>query len=281
MVAPNGARLTKDDVPSVPLTPLELAEEARRCLRAGAAAMHLHVRDEQGWHSLDPDHYRAAIAAIREAVGDRMLLQVTTEAAGRYGWRKQIAAVRALAPEAVSIALRELLPEEADREQRQQVTDFFHWLHARGTAVQIICYAPQEVARLAALREEGVIPWHHPFLLFVLGTRADYAGRGEAASASVALSCLDAFLDAYAPLREEAAWMACAFGPHQLELLEEVARRGGHVRVGFENGRDIAQGLPAPDNAALVSALAARLRRAGFSPMDVDAARALFRYTAQ
>ena len=281
MVAPNGARLTKRDAPNVPITPAELAAEAADCLRAGAAAMHLHVRDARGWHSLDPEHYRAAIAAIRAAVGDDLLLQVTSEAAGVYGWREQAEAVRALEPEAVSIALREFLPEEADAEQRREVADFFRWLHACATAVQIICYAPEEVERLVGLREEGVIPWRHPFLLFVLGTRADYEGQGEVASADAALSRLDAFLRTLAPLREEVAWMACAFGPHQLDVLEEAARRGGHVRVGFENGRDIAPGHSAPDNAALVAALAARLHNAGLTPMDVAAARALFRHTAQ
>ncbi len=281
MVAPNGARLTKRDVPNVPLRPAELAAEAVDCARAGAAAMHLHVRDERGRHSLDPDHYRAAIAAIRAAVGDGMLLQVTSEAAGVYAWREQVEAVRALEPAAVSIALRELLPAEADAEQRREVADFFRWLHARTTAVQIICYAPEEVERLVALREEGVIPWRHPFLLFVLGTRADYAGRGEGTSADAALSRLDAFLHAFTPLRERGAWMVCAFGPHQLDVLERAARRGGHVRVGFENGRDIAPDHPAPGNAALVAALAERLRHAGMAPMDVAAARALFRRTAR
>ena len=61
MCAPNGARRTKDDHPALPLTPAEIAAEAERCADAGAALLHLHVRDTAGRHSLSPELYREAI----------------------------------------------------------------------------------------------------------------------------------------------------------------------------------------------------------------------------
>ena len=42
-----------------------------------------------------------------------MVIQVTTEAVGRYSPAEQMATVRALRPEAVSLALRELVPDAA------------------------------------------------------------------------------------------------------------------------------------------------------------------------
>src|SRR5205807_8648567 len=77
-VAPNGAYKQRGDHPALPLTARELADTARRCLAAGAAMMHLHVRDAQGRHSLDVETYREALAAVRGAVGDEMVLQVTS-----------------------------------------------------------------------------------------------------------------------------------------------------------------------------------------------------------
>ncbi|NBB83711.1 MAG: hypothetical protein GVY28_09935, partial [Alphaproteobacteria bacterium] len=62
MVAPNGARKTKADHPALPIGPAELAATAVACRDAGAAAIHLHVRDEAGGHSLDAGRYREAIA---------------------------------------------------------------------------------------------------------------------------------------------------------------------------------------------------------------------------
>ena len=85
MVAPNGARRLHADHPAIPLTPEALARDAVACRDAGAAMMHLHVREPDGSHLLDAGAYREATAAIRGAVGDDLLLQVTSEAAGRYG----------------------------------------------------------------------------------------------------------------------------------------------------------------------------------------------------
>ena len=72
--------------------------------------LHLHVRDTNGAHSLDADTYRHAIDAVRNALGDRLLIQVTTEAAGKFLAPAQMALVRELRPDCVSLAIRELVP---------------------------------------------------------------------------------------------------------------------------------------------------------------------------
>ena len=56
-VAPNGGRRVKVDHPAIPLTAKELAETAAECLEAGAAMIHVHVRDAGGGHLLDADAY--------------------------------------------------------------------------------------------------------------------------------------------------------------------------------------------------------------------------------
>ena len=83
-VAPNGARRGKADHPRLPLTLDEIAHEAARCREAGAAMLHLHVRDAEGRHVLDAGLYRETIAAVRCAAGADFLIQITTEAVGRY-----------------------------------------------------------------------------------------------------------------------------------------------------------------------------------------------------
>ena len=82
-VAPNGARKLKQDHPQLPLTADELGETAAACSAAGAAMLHLHVRDKNFAHSLDPERYRAAINQIRQAAGPDLIIQITTEAVGR------------------------------------------------------------------------------------------------------------------------------------------------------------------------------------------------------
>ena len=89
MVAPNGARRIKADHPRLPITPAEIADEAVPCAEAGASVLHVHVRSDDGRHTLDAELYRAAIDAVRQRLGERMVIQVTTEAVGRYGPAEQ------------------------------------------------------------------------------------------------------------------------------------------------------------------------------------------------
>jgi len=56
-VAPNGGRRTKADHPALPLDSGELARAAVECLERGASMIHLHVRDAEGRHCLDPEAY--------------------------------------------------------------------------------------------------------------------------------------------------------------------------------------------------------------------------------
>ncbi|MDX1736619.1 MAG: 3-keto-5-aminohexanoate cleavage protein, partial [Alphaproteobacteria bacterium] len=90
-VAPNGARKTRDDHAAIPISPAELASEAKACMDAGAAMIHLHVRDEAGRHTIAPEFYRPAIAAVREATDEDFIIQITTEAVGIYSNDQQIA----------------------------------------------------------------------------------------------------------------------------------------------------------------------------------------------
>ena len=107
-VAPNGGRRTKADHPKLPMTARELAATASACADAGAAMIHVHVRDGQGRHFLDAGAYRRATAAIREAVGDRLVVQITSESLGIHSPAEQIDVIRQTKPQAVSLARNRL-----------------------------------------------------------------------------------------------------------------------------------------------------------------------------
>src|SRR3546814_13170710 len=76
-----------------------------------------------------------------------------------------MAMVRAVEPEAVSLAIRELVPDGEEAAAR----DFLAWLVGAGILPQYILYAPEDVERFGRLQAEGVIPPGPAFLLFVLG----------------------------------------------------------------------------------------------------------------
>ncbi|GAA3919244.1 3-keto-5-aminohexanoate cleavage protein [Streptomyces gulbargensis] len=62
----NGGR-TAQDHPRVPLTPQQLAADARLVRAAGASSVHLHPRDDRGAESLDAAVVSASVGAVRRA----------------------------------------------------------------------------------------------------------------------------------------------------------------------------------------------------------------------
>ena len=239
-VAPNGARRTQSEHPALPLNPAELAQCAEECVQAGASMMHVHVRDAEGRHTLAAEHYRPAIAAIRERVGDALVVQVTTESAGLYTPRQQIEAAQALEPEALSLALRELW---SVRSVHRDVAMFLAGLATRNVLVQYIVYDHADLSLCIRLHRDGVVPQRAPHVLFVLGSYV----QQRAGAPRELLPLLTALPPAW-------SWSVCAFGASELACAAAAAALGGHVRVGFENNVSLASGAPAPSNAALVAA---------------------------
>lgn len=249
-VAPNGGRRTKADHPAMPLTPAELARTAAECLDAGAAMIHVHVRKPDGSHLLDADAYRAVIAAVEAEVGDRMIVQITSEALGQYRPHEQIAVVKAVKPEAVSLALRELVPDET---YESEFADLLSWMKREQVLPQIILYDPAEALRLADMMRRGLVPWNDIPTLFVLG-------RYTVDQLSQPQDLLQ-FLAAEMP--RFAHWSVCAFGRYEAACVSTGALLGGNVRVGFENNTSLPNGTPARVNADLVSVVRTSLCQFG------------------
>ncbi|MEL6979014.1 MAG: 3-keto-5-aminohexanoate cleavage protein [Pseudomonadota bacterium] len=240
MVAPNGARRGKEDHPALPITLEEIVADAAACRRAGADALHLHVRDENGAPSLDPGRYRETISAIGAACGTAFAVQTSTETVGGFQPDDIHALLTALQPSYASVALRDLMPAPADEPAAKRL---FAWAAEAGVGLQHIIYQGADIARLARLAPEGA-----PLsILFALGR---YAEAQIAAPASLAplLATLMA-----SPLAPRALWMACAFGATETRCLAAAAALGGHCRAGFENNLSRGDGAIAASNAERVS----------------------------
>jgi 3-keto-5-aminohexanoate cleavage enzyme len=236
-VAPNGARKTKADHPMLPISPLELAAEARACQAEGASMIHLHVRDEEEKHSLDVKRYEDAIRAVRDDLGDDIVIQVTTEAVGIYSAEQQMDMVRKLKPEAVSLAIKELVPEGLE----DTAASFFKDLDSFNIMPQFILYSAEDLARYNSLVEGGIIPFDTPYLLFVLGRYT----QGQQSQPTDILPFLG-------ELKSGIPWAVCAFGPYEHASASAALAMGGHVRVGFENNMLLKDGTRAGRNADLI-----------------------------
>lgn len=249
-VAPNGAYRKKNDHPALPMTAKELAIEAKKCLAAGADMMHVHVRSSDGEHSLDSKIYSEALAEIKTAIGDKMLLQITTESGRKYHYREQFKCVYDLTPAAFSVALREALPEA---EAKPIFVDLLKFAQKNNVLPQYILYAPQELAILRQLIDEKIITEERPHVLYVIGKK--FAASNEA-------FLFTDFLSAYSRyfITNELRFMTCGFGADEHNLSLASLAAGGDVRLGFENNLFLPDGTTAEDNAALIRALFNNLR---------------------
>ncbi|CDX35206.1 conserved hypothetical protein [Mesorhizobium sp. ORS 3359] len=259
-VAPNGGRRTKADHPALPITPGELADVAAASLEAGAAMIHVHVRDRDGRHLLDVEAYRAATAAIRASVGDRLVLQITSEALGLYRPEEQMRVVLETRPEAVSLALREFVPGPT---HDAAFASFLETLRVEKVTPQIILYTPEEASYLAALAGRGLIPFDNLPVLYVLG-------RYTVGQTSRPADLLP-FLAPSIPAARH--WMVCAFGDQEVASVTAAALLGGHARVGFENNLFLPDGTLASGNQDLVVATRLAVEACGLTLADADALR--------
>ena len=243
IVAPNGARKTKQDHAQLPMNTEEMVAEAKACQTVGATMIHLHARDAQGRHSLELDDNLEIYHAVKAAVGDSMIVQLTTEAAGMYSPQQQMALVKAVKPEAASFALRELIPDEQSEEQ---VFVFFDWVAAQGILSQIILYDQADIERYFTLRERGVLPKQNQHALVVLGR---YLEAQQFSPWDLRALYLERFIE------ENVRCAVCAFGAREQDCLTHAMLLGLDVRVGFENNHLSSDGQLAKNNAEQVQRL--------------------------
>ncbi len=236
----NGAR-TPGSHPALPLSPDALAADARRCVDAGAGALHVHPRDAAGGESLAPAHIAAAIRAIRAACPG-VPVGVSTGA-----WIVPLLAPRCalIAGWAEGTALPDFASVNFSESGALQVCET---LLARGVGVEAGLSAPVDALWL---RDSGIAPRCLRILI-----EPDEDDPPAALATAVAIITL---LDA-ANIRLPR--LLHGVGAAAWPLLDGARARGYDARIGLEDTLTMPDGTPAPDNAALVTAAYARLMRA-------------------
>ena len=75
-VAPTGAEAGRPSAPALPVTLDELVQTAKECEAAGAAVIHVHIRDDEARPTLDPVRLRDTVVALRESTD--LIVQLST-----------------------------------------------------------------------------------------------------------------------------------------------------------------------------------------------------------
>ena len=91
-VAPTGAESAKSEVPSLPVTLDELVSSAKACEAAGAALIHIHIRDDDASPTLDLGRLRETVTAVREQTS--LVVQLSTGGSVHDGYPATVAGAR-------------------------------------------------------------------------------------------------------------------------------------------------------------------------------------------
>jgi 3-keto-5-aminohexanoate cleavage enzyme len=255
-----GAEITRTQTPYLPITAREIADEAARCREAGAAVIHLHVRNDDGTPTQSGARFAEAIAAIREKTD--CIVQTSTGGAVGMGIDER-AQPLSCRPEMATLNCGSVnFGDDVFINTRPQIRDLAKRLRDAGSVPELECYDVGHVEEALALAKEGAIgaPLHFQFVLGIPG------GIGPT-EANVA------YLRGLLP--QGASWAVAAVGRHQQPMTELAMRSGGHARVGLEDNIYLSKGVLAEGSAPLVARAAAYARSVGRPPVDPTRARAL------
>ncbi len=259
-----GAETTREQTPYLPITAEEIGESAARCREAGAAMVHLHVRNADGTPSQSTELFAAAIRQIRRRCD--VLIQVSTGGAVGMDVDERCGPLRLTGTEKPDMATLTTgtvnFADDVFWNPRPLVRDIARRIRAAGIRPEIECFDAGMIDEAHSLAKEGLIdlPTHFDF---VLGVPGGLGARPEA---------LD-FLVASLP--EKCTWTVAGMGRHQLPFVELAAVKGGNARVGLEDNIFISKGVLAKGNEELVAEAARRARQKGRELAPPDVARSL------
>lgn len=249
-VATTGSRTMRSQTPYVPITEEEIAQQALDCWRAGAAIVHIHVRDENGQVSCSPERYQKVTDLIRAAGCDMVINWSTGGGAGVVSDDDRAAPIK-LAPELASYDCGSTnfgrgvfinspaFLEHLAREMNE---------HLVTPEIEIFDTGMIQVAK--DLIADGLLQPPHWFQ-FVLGVRG-----AAPATARELVHMVDS-------LPPGSNWSVCAIGRHQLPMNMIAMAMGGHVRTGLEDNIYYSYRRLATSNAELVERLVRLARELG------------------
>ena len=278
--AVTGSAPTADKNPAVPVTPEEIARSALEAHDAGAAIVHIHVRDPKTkLASLDPAYYRAATQHIR-ASGSDVVINLTTGPGASFvpgdddpadGTAKSTF----VRPEIRVQHVEELKPEICSLD-----------IATMNRTNRVFLNFPDHLAEMAKrIRAVGVKPELEVFDLGHIELARYFLDQGELDSPPLFQLCLGVPFGASArvetlvhmrdQLPPDATWAAFGISKWEMPVVAAAIQLGGHVRVGLEDNIYLERGVLAPSNAALVEKAVQIIHLLGYEVASSDEARAI------
>jgi uncharacterized protein (DUF849 family) len=261
-VAPTGAESDKSDVPALPVTVQELVETAQDCEAAGAAMIHIHVRDGGARPTLDLGYVREALSSVREATD--LVIQVSTGGAAPAAPEARVAVLDA-DPDSASLTCGTVnFGDDVFLNPWDLIERLYLAMRERAVVPEFEIFDLGQLTTLSRLLDKHGAPYGgHVHCDLVMGVPG-----GMPATAQALVACV-------AALPEGATWSATGVGRGTLPVMLAALSCGGHLRVGMEDTLTFAPGQPVQSNGQLVRRAAALATTALRPPLTPGEARAM------
>jgi 3-keto-5-aminohexanoate cleavage enzyme len=236
-----GAEVTREQQPHLPITPAEIIASAVECYEAGAAIIHIHVRDAAGNATQDAALFREVVEGIRAHCP--VITQVSTGGAVWMSAEERLQSIEC-GPDMATLTTGTVnFGNDVFMNNRGLVETFARRLRDAGIVPEIEIFDTGMIDEALRLRGMGLIgdPLHFDFVMGVPG------GIGPDPAHLVHM---------VRSLPPGSSWSVAGMGRHQLTLATIALAMGGHVRVGFEDNIYYRKGQLARSNAELVARVA-------------------------
>lgn len=264
-VAPTGAEVAKAEVPALPVTLAELVDTARDCRAAGAAVIHVHIRDDQAQPTLDLGRLRATVAALREATD--LVVQLSTGGAVTDPEPDRLRVLEA-GPEMASCTMGTVnFGTDVFWNRWELVVELHTRMQERGILPEYEIFDLGQLWTLERLLDRYGLPaGGHVHVDLVMGVPGGMPG-----TAAALVACAGAMRN----LPPGTTFSATGIGRTTIPVMLASLSAGGHLRVGMEDTISYAKGQPVESNAQLVTRAAELARLAQRPPLPPDEVRTL------
>jgi uncharacterized protein (DUF849 family) len=267
----SGAIANREQCPAIPYTPAEYAAEARRIVDEGGVMIHIHARTPDGTPSYEVEDFMAISYAIREEVGDEVIVNFSTGTIG-VPVAKRIEYLRACRPEVAALNMGSMNYAKYSRTRKQfvfnmvfanpfeEIIELLEAMNGLGIKPEHECFDIGHVGSLAPLIDMGVLhtPLHVDCVMGVVG------GIPPTATNLAAM---------VANLPPQSHWGVIGISRDQWMLVAAALTLGGSIRVGLEDNLYLPDGQMARSNGDLIAKARQMTEDVGRRPANVHEAR--------
>lgn len=256
-----GAEVTKEQNPAVPYTVEEIVREAKSAYDAGAALIHLHVREDDGTPTQSKDRFQVCVDAIREVCPDVIIQPSTGGAVGMTDLERLQSTEIQPTPEMATLdcGTCNFGGDEVFTNTDNTIKNFATILKDRGIKPELEVFDKGMIDTALKVADRKGLLVHPLHWDFVLGVQMSATIRD--------------LVYMVGSIPAGSTWTATGLGKNAWHIAAATICMGGHVRVGFEDNLYMEKGVLAKSNGEMVAKVVEMAKLLGREIATPDEAR--------